>query len=397
MATDQTTTIGVPIPGLFYAKAFYFCFFGAMGGYLYFLSLYYKQLGLDDRQIGLLAGIPPLITLIGAPLWGQLHDRLGGRRWLLPAACLATLPLVFLISQARGFVPLVSLTLVYAFLATPIAPLGDHMTLTLLGDQRQRYGEQRIWGAVGFGLSAWATGALSERYDLSWIVVVYMGGMAHCALTAFRLGGVSAAPAPAEPRSAGLGILARQRVWQLFLLSMLLAGASISAFNSFYPLFLQSLGAGETLFGFSIAIATLSELPIFFFSARLLRRWGAGGVLILALSIYILRWLFYSVAWTPELALAGQMLHGLSFSALWVAGVSYAQQQSPPGLGATAQGVFNGILYGVSAIGSVVGGLIYADAGPAALFQTAALATGLALLVFLGARRSERASAEGKR
>src|SRR5262245_25221758 len=105
MATKQTTQISVPIPGLFYAKAFYFCFFSAMGGYLYFLSLYYTSIGLDERQIGLIAGLPPLMTLIGAPLWGQVRDRLGGGRWLLPAACLATLPLVFLISQARGFVP----------------------------------------------------------------------------------------------------------------------------------------------------------------------------------------------------------------------------------------------------------------------------------------------------
>jgi MFS transporter, PPP family, 3-phenylpropionic acid transporter len=389
MTTGQTTRISIPIPGLFYAKAFYLCFFSAMGGYIYFLSLYYKQIGLGDRQIGLLAGLPPLITLIGAPLWGQAYDRLRGGRWLLPAICLATLPLVFLISQARGFVPIVLLTLMYAFLATPIAPIGDHLTLTLLGGQRHRYGEQRIWGAVGFGLAAWAAGALSERYGLWSIFMVYIGGMALCALTAFNLGGVSTST-PAGPGGAGLGILMRQRVWQLFLLSILLTGASMSAFNSFYPLFLQHLGAGEALFGFSITIATLSELPIFFFSARLLRRWGAGGVLVLALTVYILRWLLYSVAGTPELALAGQALHGLSFSALWVAGVSYAERQAPPGLGATAQGMFNGTLYGVSAIGSVAGGLIYAAAGPVVLFRVAALTTTLALFVFLGARAAER-------
>jgi MFS family permease len=173
---------------------------------------------------------------------------------------------------------------------------------------------------------------------------------------------------------------------------MLLAGTGISAFNSFFPLFLQRLGGGTELFGFSIAVATLSELPIFFFSARLLRRWGAGGVLVMALVVYILRWLFYSLAWTPELAVAGQALHGLSFSALWVAGVSYAERQAPPGLGATAQGVFSGTLYGLSAIGSVVGGLIYAAAGPVVLFRVAALAAALALLVFLAARRSEQVS-----
>ncbi len=164
----------------------------------------------------------------------------------------------------------------------------------------------------------------------------------------------------------------------------------MSAASSFYPLFLQRLGGGEELFGFSLAVATLSELPIFFFSARLLRRWGTSSVLILALVVFVLRWLLYSLAWTPELAVAGQALHGLSFSALWVAGVSYAERHAPPGLRATAQGIFSAALYGVAALGSVLGGLLYAATGPVALFQVAALMAALALLAFLGAVRVNR-------
>ena len=41
MATDQTTTIAAPQPRLFYAKAFYFSYFAALGGYMFFLALYY--------------------------------------------------------------------------------------------------------------------------------------------------------------------------------------------------------------------------------------------------------------------------------------------------------------------------------------------------------------------
>ena len=59
MATDQTITVAAPLPRLFYAKAFYFSYFAALGGYIYFLTLYYKQIGLDNREIGLIAGLPP--------------------------------------------------------------------------------------------------------------------------------------------------------------------------------------------------------------------------------------------------------------------------------------------------------------------------------------------------
>jgi MFS transporter, PPP family, 3-phenylpropionic acid transporter len=391
MATDQTTTIAAPLPRLLYAKAFYFSYFAALGGYMFFLTLYYKQIGLDDRQIGLIVGLPPLMTLISAPLWGQMRDRLGGGRWLLPLVCLSTLPLVYLISQTRSFALIIPLTLAYAFFQAPIAPLGDHLTLTMLGEQRHLYGQQRIWGAIGFGASAWVAGALGQRFGLGWIFAIYIGLMVLCALIAVNLGAPGQPSAPEEHHgSTGLGTLLRRPLWQLFLLSLFLLGASINAANNFFPLFLQDLGGGAELFGFSIAISTLSELPIFIFSAQLLRRWGAGRMLIAAMALFVLRWLFFSIAWTPALAVAGQALHGVTFSVLWIAGVSYAEQQAPARLGATAQGLFSGTIYGISAVGSVVGGLIYAVAGPAALFQAAAVAAFVALLVFLGAHALER-------
>src|SRR6185295_16048526 len=109
METGQTTQIRPAIPPLFYAKAFYFWYFAAVGSYIFFLSLYYRQIGLGDRQIGLLTGLPPLMTMISAPFWGLLSDRLGRRRWLLTAACLATLPIVALISLTRDFALIVPL------------------------------------------------------------------------------------------------------------------------------------------------------------------------------------------------------------------------------------------------------------------------------------------------
>ena len=109
-------------------------------------------------------------------------------------------------------------------------------------------------------------------------------------------------------------------------------------------------------------------------------------MLLLAMSVYVVRWLLLSVSWSPELAVASQLLHGLTFSALWVGGVSYAQIRAPERLGATAQGLFSGAVLGISAIGSFAGGLIYAAAGPVALFRIAAAAVVLALGAFLAAR-----------
>ncbi len=56
------------------AKTFYFFFFAAMASFAPFLTLYFEQIGLTGRQIGLLVGISPLVTLFSAPLFGGLAD-----------------------------------------------------------------------------------------------------------------------------------------------------------------------------------------------------------------------------------------------------------------------------------------------------------------------------------
>ncbi len=56
------------------AKVFYFCYYAAAACLMPYLVLYYRQIGLSGGQIGLLAGIGPLVTLVAAPLWGGWAD-----------------------------------------------------------------------------------------------------------------------------------------------------------------------------------------------------------------------------------------------------------------------------------------------------------------------------------
>ncbi|MEZ4659403.1 MAG: MFS transporter [Caldilineaceae bacterium] len=66
-------------------------------------------------------------------------------------------------------------------------------------------------------------------------------------------------------------------------------------------------------------------------------------LLVLAFGGRIVRLFAYAVISQPVLVLPVQLLHGLTFSAMWVAGVAYADRIAPPGLGATAQGQFAGV------------------------------------------------------
>ena len=78
-----------------------------------------------------------------------------------------------------------------------------------------------------------------------------------------------------------------------------------------------------------------------------------------------------------------QMLHGPTYSAIWVAGVSYADKMAPPGLGATAQGIFAGVLLGLGfGTGAILGGWVYETLGAVAMFRIFTIVVLTSLILF---------------
>ncbi|PFX26903.1 Major facilitator superfamily domain-containing protein 6 [Stylophora pistillata] len=54
--------------------AYYYIFFGSLGSLFPFLNLYYRAVGMDPWQIGILGGIRPLIALLCAPVWSFVSN-----------------------------------------------------------------------------------------------------------------------------------------------------------------------------------------------------------------------------------------------------------------------------------------------------------------------------------
>ncbi len=370
-------------------KSFYFLFYGAAAALIPFLVIYYEQLGFSGRQIGLLAAIIPLVSLVSAPLWGAAADATKQHKRLLMLAIAGTLAAVFIFSRTSAFAWIIPVVAILAFFIAPMMPLVDASTMDWLGSKRNQYGRIRLWGAIGWGVSAPLIGWLIEHSGVQWAFYGYIILMFAGLVVAWFLP-IREVPAQ-QPFWSGLRLLVNNRQWLLFLAVTFIGGLCLAITSNYLFLYMNDLGASKTLMGLALTFATLSELPVLFYSDRLLRRWGPRGLLLFALAVYVVRALAYTVIAEPWLVLVIQLSHGLTFSAMWVAGVSYADSLAPEGLGATAQGLFSGVLMGLGGIaGGLIGGLLYEDFGAIAMFRWAAAIALLGLSIFALAGRAAK-------
>jgi PPP family 3-phenylpropionic acid transporter len=238
-------------------------------------------------------------------------------------------------------------------------------------------------------LAATALGPLLERAGLSWSFYGFLAFMAATFVIAAQLPmGLSSVR---QAYATGLGILARNGRFLLLLAAALVYGITLGVLLSYQFLFLEELGAGRTLMALSLTISTFSEIPFWFISSGLLRRFGGNKMIAFGLLATAVRMFALGIMRDPWLALPISLLHGPGFAVIWAAGVADADAAAPPGLGATAQSLFSGMIFGLgAALGGFVGGPTYEAIGFAALFSILGWLSMAMLATFVVARLAPR-------
>ncbi len=369
-------------PQVTWAKAYYFLYYGAAAALIPYLVIYYDMIGRSEREIGVLTGIAPLVTLVSAPIWGGYADRTGRHKSVLNIALLIATVAVTALSTVSNFMILIPIVILYAVFISPVIPLVDNSVMAMLGNARRRYGRLRLWGAIGWGISAPFVGWLIEHSGIHWSFISYVILLLTGLIVLNKL------PVQSSGLTsnfwAGLRAFSLDRRWLSFLALVFMGGISLSAVSSFLFLYMNDLGSGNTIMGLALTTATVSEIPVLFFGERLLARFGSAGLLKVAMFFIGLRLIGYTLTSIPVSFLWVQLLHGLTFSAVWIAGVSYAAEIAPEGLGATAQGLFSGTVLGISAaVGSLLGGILYQAFGAVVMFRLMGSSTLLVLVLYL--------------
>ena len=371
---------------LLYARILFFCYYMAFGAFLPFINLYYQRIGLTGVQIGTLSSIPLLVMSTTSVLWGGIADVLRLHRRILSTSLFLTPIVVFILSRTTEYSILIPLVIAYAFFSTPIIPLLDNAALEAVETHGGTYGGLRVWGSIGWMASTWMVGELIERFDTPWLFYSY--------ITLMGLTFIVSIFQPVKSKiirssfGHNLHRLITRRDFIFFTISIFLLAVAMGSVNNFFSLYMDGLGAGEGAIGLAWSIAALSEIPVMLSSGTIMRRIGDKGLLKIAFITYAFRWLVYSFIQVPALVLPVQLLHGLSYGAFQVGGVTYVNDRTPKSMRTTGQAIFTTISYGIGPIiGALIGGYFYDTVGMTTLFRILCAITIVGLSVFLFASK----------
>lgn len=351
-----------------WAFGVYVLLFAGSASYRPFMVLFYQSLDFTGAQIGILAGITPLLALISMPLMTGIADRTHQHKLVMSLMLLASVGVLSIFPALDTFLLVLGGTLLITIFFPPIIPLLDSATMSILGDRKDLYSRIRLGGTIGFGVMATITGTLVENYGLR---LAFWSAAAMYFITLIVSQKLShkgdASEDDLEPSNAGR--LLQNPQFLLFLFIGISGGVAFGALNAYLFPYMDQLGATGTVMGLALTIGTIAEIPVLFFIGRFIKQFGAYTLLLVSIGLTSVRLFLTAIAPTPEFVLAAQLLNGFNYPLLVVAGVTYADEHAPQGFHATAQGLFTVAVGGIGvAIGSFIGGILFDAIGPRSMY-----------------------------
>jgi len=251
---------------------------------------------------------------------------------------------------------------------SPVGSLSDSATMTMLGEQREMYGRVRMGGTIGWGIFAQIAGLLLARYGLEILFYVFCGIMLINLIVSQRFS--FGEHQEHDSHSGTMGQLLKTNRWRIFLALAFLGGVGSFSVAAYLSPYLKEMGASGGEIGFAFLIATLTELPAFYFANLLVKRFSSYRLLMISLVLLGVRSVFFGLVNSVYLAIVIQGLGGVIFPAMWSAGVAYADENAPASLKSTAQGLFGSMTFGFgSAVCGFAGGLLLESMGGRGMFM----------------------------
>ena len=421
--------------GLLVVKSCFTFYFFAAGSWWPYVTIFLVSIGITPSQAGLINALRTLASCIGSVIWPLLTDALGGRQTIVliiisivTLLSLAPLPWIAVFvnniiqedisnnvtnntnstltlnDQAfycnsecgdnRMFYGMLAIFLVIGLVEMSFIGFLDSNVITLIKTihKKATYGNQRVFGAIGFAIGSTLSGIAAENFHHSslsqYSPCIFIFVACFCVFISFNQSisnksakrrKISIQTAQNEQKSK-LGSLVLETCIKLpnlmFIISAFIGAMSNFGLLSFLFLFMDdNMNASKIAMGLGITTSNIAEVFMFPFANYFIKKFGDMECLIFSIFTNTIRFVILAFITNPWLVLPVQLLHSTGWALFYAAMIHIAHRISPPEIATTMFGIVTGASIGSNLLANLAGGFVYENYGGKTLFLVFAAIT----------------------
>jgi nucleoside transporter len=334
------------------------------GSWYVTMSTYMREyLGSTDVQIGSAYSALAIATMISPFFVGMVADRFFSAQRIMGVLHLVGAVLLFAATKITDNTLFYWAVLMYSIVYMPTIALSNSVAFYQMTDPAKQFPWIRVFGTVGWivaGLMASALDieATAAMFTMAAGVSVLMG------LFNFILPDTPPKKDEKVSVSQALGaeafVLFKSKPFLIFFIAAILVCIPLSFYYEQAYNFLKELGmenpAGKMTMGQVSEAMFILAIPFLF------KRIGVKNMLLLGMTAWILRYLFFAYGDTASdvwMLYAGIILHGICYDFFFVTGYMYTEMKAGEKIKSAAQGLFTFATYGLGMlIGTKLSGYV---------------------------------------
>lgn len=347
---------------------FYFLHFSTLGSMFPYAGYFFKSRNFSGTEIGILLAVFPVMKFLATSLWTETYSRQTWKtsfvRLAAALSSLSLLPLFFLESFSAAFICLI----LFAFFRVGIIPVIENAAMGFSEQYGTPYGRMRMFGSIGFTISAVVSGFVIDRFGASAFIIQFtlLGLLCTVPVSMMRLEHWSKLH-----KKAKAILLDRNTVLMTI---MLIAYLSSNAFHgNFFNIKVSEVGGSQTLAGYMWAAGVMCEVLLLYFTDSVLKTYSAKQVMLFSVFMSVIRYIL--TAFSPSLTILfiANMFHGFSYGSFHVAALTYFRRVFGADKQLKAQSIYSGLGFGLGSVGgSFISGVAYDLSGSTGVFAATA-------------------------
>ena len=399
-------------------SSFYFFYFTTVGVLVPYWGLFLQSRGFNAKEIGQLMAILLLTKLVAPNMWALLADKMTSKKGssvsLMKQAAFVTFVLYCLMFVVQSFWATAAVMFAFCMFWNATLPQLEAATLNHLNERRDRYGQVRLWGSVGFIVMVQSLGLIMDQTGPAAILPA--GALAlltvfFASLLMVSSNNISQKPladkkplASREPSANKKPLeitdelqkatstespisfinLIDKNVIFLFGLCLFMQ-VSHAPWHTFFSIYLEGYGYSKSSIGALWSVGVIFEILVFIVGYRLLQTFRLASLLSFTFLIAAIRWVMVSTF--PEsgwLILLTQVMHSVTYGLYHSVMIKLIDRLFQGNYQIRGQALYSSITFGLGgAIGSFASGYIWAEHGQNQLFMVSGLMMFVVFIVSL--------------